>query len=246
MDISFRLTSDVIRTFPDAQIRFVVATGLRNDEPWEESEDRLRRLEEAVADRQWQPYDEDSPAIASWHDAYRLFGTNPRRSRPSVDALSRRLRKSGTLPRINSAVDTYNYISVKYGTPAGAFDASGLHGPVRIRFAQAGDTFTPLGSPTSIEELNSREVVYAHEDTVLTRHWNYRDCDQTKVTVTSENVVFIIERISAEAMPTRSIASAQEELAELVQRHAEDVTLAVVEAETPVTDLRPNEPGLAI
>jgi hypothetical protein len=34
----------------------------------------------------------------SWHEAYRKFGTNPRRIRPSVDALHRRLASQGRLP----------------------------------------------------------------------------------------------------------------------------------------------------
>ncbi|GGY35338.1 hypothetical protein GCM10010384_48040 [Streptomyces djakartensis] len=43
-------------------------------------------------------------ASRPWPAAYRAFGTDPRRIRPSVDALGRRMAKKGTLPRINPAV----------------------------------------------------------------------------------------------------------------------------------------------
>jgi DNA/RNA-binding domain of Phe-tRNA-synthetase-like protein len=68
---------------------------------------------------------EDDPHVEAWRTAYRAFGTNPKRVRPSVDALRRRLARSGRLPRINPAVDCYNLISVISGVPAGAFDPSG-------------------------------------------------------------------------------------------------------------------------
>jgi DNA/RNA-binding domain of Phe-tRNA-synthetase-like protein len=212
-----------------------VARGLRNDEPWQNVERAMRRLEERLAAGEWQPYDEDDPVVASWHEAYRRFGTNPRRSRPTLDALSRRLRKNGHLPRINSAVDAYNVICVTYGTPAGAFDLDALgHGPVVIRFAAERDLFTPLGEPGKSESPTVGEVVYAQGSRVLTRHWNHRDADQTKVTQTSRNVVFILERISAAAVPDDHIAAAQTALTELVAEHADAVEPARLAGETRV------------
>jgi len=222
-------------SFPDAEIRLVVARGLRNTETWHDVDSAVRRLEERLAAGEWQPYDENDPVVASWHEAYRRFGTNPRRSRPSLDALSRRLRKNGHLPRINSAVDAYNMICVTYGTPAGAFDLDALgHDPVVIRFAEESDRFTPLGEPGTSESPNVGEVVYAQGDRVLTRHWNHRDADQTKVTQTSRNVVFILERISAAAVPDDRIATAQTALAELIADHADAVEPARLAGETRV------------
>src|SRR5262245_22398272 len=116
MTVSFALTRDIIEAFPDAQVRFVAAYGLRNTSEWRETATRLRTLEGLVAAGQWRPFDETNAEIASWHEAFRRFGTNPRRSRPSADSLGQRLLRTGTLPRINSAVDAYNYVSVRYGT----------------------------------------------------------------------------------------------------------------------------------
>jgi DNA/RNA-binding domain of Phe-tRNA-synthetase-like protein len=230
---SFTIDQDVLSEFPDAEVRFVAAYGLQNAQPWEDVAKQLQRAEERVASSEWQPFQESDPAIASWHDAYRRFGTNPRKFRPSIDALSRRLNRNGRLPRINSAVDAYNLISVTFGVPAGAFDAAGLSHQVVIRFAQPGDSFTPLGEPDVAEEPNSGEVIYAQESQVLTRHWNYRDSDNTKVTEESRTVVFILERISAVAVSSGQLTEAQSALAELVQPHADHVALAAIDAQAP-------------
>lgn len=233
MPVTFTLSSDVRMTFPEARISLVTARGLRNASAWPEAEAALRGLEEDLAAGKWAPFGEEDPQILSWHEAFREFGTNPRRSRSSVDALSRRMAKSGVAPRISGAVDAYNYVSIGFGTPAGAFDLSRLTGEVMIRTATAGDTFTPLGEPDAVEEPRPGEVVYAMGSQVLTRHWNHRDCDQTKVGLGSRDVVFVIERVSAEAVPDDVLESAQQALVELIGGHAESVSADILDAEHP-------------
>lgn len=110
-----RLTPAVADAFPDTLIAVVTATGLRGHEDWPATAGALAGLERQLADGTWQPADETDPRIEAWHTAYRSFGTNPRRIRPSVDALGRRFAKKGALPRINPAVDSYNSVSVRHG-----------------------------------------------------------------------------------------------------------------------------------
>jgi DNA/RNA-binding domain of Phe-tRNA-synthetase-like protein len=240
------MESKLSGAFPDAQIRFVAAYGLHNTDDWPEVISAIEALERRVSRGDWVPAGKEDPSIASWHDAYRSFGTNPNRCRPSVDALSRRLAKNHVLPRINPAVNLYNYISVKHAVPAGAFDLDKISGPVTIRFAQEGDRFVPLGEPDTEETPNQGEVVYADGSRILTRHWNYRDSDFTKVTERTTNAVFIFERISARAVGWEQLREAQMEFLERLRPHADRVVAAVIEAETPVTELREGEPGFAV
>ena len=177
------LTGPVAAAFPETEIRLVAAHGLRNDRPWPGLEARLVELERRVAAGEWAPADESRPEIASWHAAFRRFGTNPRRVRPSVDALGRRLARTGRLPRVSPAVDAYNLVSVTRAVPVGAFDQRRLGEEVLVRYAEPGDAFTPLGEPETVERPGAGEVVYADGGgRVLTRHWNHRDADATKVT----------------------------------------------------------------
>jgi DNA/RNA-binding domain of Phe-tRNA-synthetase-like protein len=116
---------------------------------------------ESLANGRAELFGEESDHIASWHEAYRAFGTNPRRMRPSVDALLRRVRTSGALPSISPAVDVYNSVSVLWGLPAGAFDRDRVTGDIEIRHAREGDMFEPLGEPDEWEAARAGDVVYA-------------------------------------------------------------------------------------
>ncbi|MGP3776897.1 B3/B4 domain-containing protein [Streptomyces sp. SDT5-1] len=225
---AFHLTPAVADAFPDTLIAVVTATGLRGREEWPETVAALAELERELADGSWQPADETDPRIEAWHTAYRSFGTNPRRIRPSVDALGRRLAKKGALPRINPAVDSYNVVSVRHGLPAGAFDLDHVAGDVvEIRYADGTEEFTPLGEPDTVEHPKPGEVIYADATGVLTRHWNHRDAHRTCVTEDSTRVAFLMETVRADR-DGHLLKAAAEELRDLLAPHAEQVTVDYV------------------
>ncbi|MGW7256605.1 B3/B4 domain-containing protein [Streptomyces sp. NPDC054834] len=222
---AFRLAPAVAAAFPDTLIALVTATGLHGHEPWPHTAAALTELEQQLADGTWHPADETDPRIEAWHTAYRSFGTNPRRVRPSVDALGRRLAKKGTLPRINPAVDSYNAVSVRHGLPAGAFDLDHVTGDVDIRHADGTESFTPLGEPGTVENPKPGEIIYADTTGVLTRHWNHRDAHRTRVTEDSTHVAFLLETLDA----TRDgdlLKVAADELQALLAAHAGQTTVA--------------------
>ncbi len=175
-------------------------------------------------DGTWQPADETDPRIKAWHTAYRSFGTNPRRIRPSVDALGRRLAKKGALPRINPAVDSYNAVSVRHGLPAGAFDLDHVTGNVDIRYADGSEEFTPLGEPDAVENPKPGEIIYTDTAGVLTRHWNHRDAHRTRVTEGSTRVAFALETLHA-TRDGHLLKAAAHELRDLLAPHAEQTTV---------------------
>lgn len=237
MTIRITFAPDVLDAFPEARTALVMARGLRNDVESLDAETRLTALEQRVAAGAFVPADENGPLVGSWHEAYRAFGTNPRRIRPSIDALGRRLARNGRLPRINGAVDSYNAVSVEFGLPAGAFDADRLDGTVTIRRGAPTDVFTPLGEPETVEVPGEREVVYALGNRVLTRHWNHRDSDLTAVTKDSTNVLFILERVSAAAVADGVLDEATRSLIDLIGSQATSVGSAFIDARTPSVDL---------
>ncbi|WP_405896227.1 phenylalanine--tRNA ligase beta subunit-related protein [Streptomyces sp. NBC_00727] len=221
---TFRISPAVADAFPDTLIAVVTAHGLRGTEPWPRTTTAVEDLEQELAVGTWQPADESDPRIEAWHTAYRSFGTNPRRVRPSVDALGRRLAKKGTLPRINPAVDSYNAVSVRHGLPAGAFDLDRVTGDVDIRYADGSETFTPLGEPDTVEHPKPGEIIYTDSTDVLTRHWNHRDAHRTRVTDASTHVAFVLETLDA----TRDgdlLKSAAAELQSMLIPHAGPTTV---------------------
>jgi DNA/RNA-binding domain of Phe-tRNA-synthetase-like protein len=85
-----RVSEAVGQAFPRLRIAAVVAREFDGHEPWPEAEAELAALEKAARDGHALPAGESDPHIAAWYAAYRAFGTNPKRERPSVDALRRR------------------------------------------------------------------------------------------------------------------------------------------------------------
>lgn len=234
---SFEIHPDVADMFPSMLVCFVVASGVRNDEPWPAVEEDLATLERAAADGSW-TIESQATGTSSWHEAYRRFGTNPKRMRPSMEALARRLDRKHELPRISGAVDSYNAVSVRHGVPAGAFDLDGLPGDVVVRRADAAsDEFVPLGEPDAVEHPTDGEVVYASGSRILTRSWNYRDSDLTKVVPASTSIVFMVERATEDGCSRDALVRAQEALAASVKQHADTVRLALLEPSTPRVDI---------
>jgi DNA/RNA-binding domain of Phe-tRNA-synthetase-like protein len=227
----------VCAAFPGLRIDAVVADGFSGQRPWPEVEARLAALEADVAAGKPVASGEDDPHIASWHAAYRAFGTNPKRQRPSVDALRRRLARTCRLPRINPAVDCYNLVSAASGVPAGAFDLRRVTGDITIRFADGSESFTPLGEPETVENPRPGEVVYTDGDGVLTRHWNHRDAERTKVTEASEAIVFLLETAEEAAFGT-AVDAAAAELASLLQSRSQSVAVHPLTVVSPAAVLQ--------
>jgi DNA/RNA-binding domain of Phe-tRNA-synthetase-like protein len=231
-----RLAEAVADAFPGTLIALVTAEGLRGHEPWPATEAAVADLERTLADGSWQPAGEEDPRIEAWHTAYRSFGTNPRRIRPSVDALGRRLAKRGTLPRINPAVDSYNVVSVLHGLPAGAFDLDRVAGTVSIHPADGTEEFTPLGEPGTVEVPKPGEIVYSDGAGVLTRHWNHRDAHRTRVTEDSARVLFALETLHAER-DGHLLEDAAAQLRSLLGPHAAQTAVHYLSASDPETSV---------
>ena len=171
------------------------------------------------------------PNVKSWREMYRVFKTKPGDYRPSVEALMRRVIKRRGLPRINAAVDTYNTVSVRHRIPMGGFDKDRIQGVIRLRFSEGGESFVPLGS-SETEETYPGEVVYADDSRILTRRWNYRDCDETKIT--EETKVFIMFVDGSVDMTRETVKSALDDLKSSLRRFCGGTySSRVVDAQRP-------------
>src|SRR3954469_13107374 len=68
-------------------------------------------------------------------------GLDPTKTRPSSEALLRRVRKGGSLPRINSMVDVCNWCSFEFQLPYGLYDAACIEGDVELRLGREGESY---------------------------------------------------------------------------------------------------------
>ncbi|MFA7331162.1 MAG: phenylalanine--tRNA ligase beta subunit-related protein [Candidatus Delongbacteria bacterium] len=100
---------------------------------------------------------------------YHAAGVDPTRTRPSSEALLRRVLKGQGLPAVNNAVDAGNELSLRTLLPLGLYDAGRIEGAVELRRGRPGESYPgirkeevhlegrlglfdaagPFGSPTS-------------------------------------------------------------------------------------------------
>jgi len=76
---------------------------------------------------------------------YRSIGLDPTKSRPSSEALIRRVIKKTALYRINRVVDTCNLCSIDFALSIGLYDTEQVQWPVRLRLGDEGEGYKGLG-----------------------------------------------------------------------------------------------------
>jgi DNA/RNA-binding domain of Phe-tRNA-synthetase-like protein len=72
---------------------------------------------------------------------YKRVGLDPTKTRPSSEALLRRVRRGDSLPRINSMVDVCNWCSLEFQLPYGLYDAAHIDGDVELRIGRDGESY---------------------------------------------------------------------------------------------------------
>jgi len=91
---------------------------------------------------------ESAEITAAVRTMYKRVGIDPTKTRPSSEALLRRVRRGDELPRINSLVDVINWCSLETQLPYGLYDLDQIKGPVRLRLGQAGEEYAGIRKDT--------------------------------------------------------------------------------------------------
>jgi len=164
-----------------------------------------------LADAERRAPHDDHPHVAAWREAFRAFGAKPQRTRPSVEALLRRLPQG--LPRIDRLTDAYNAVSVGHVVPVGGEDADHYVGPPRLVRATGAEPFdtTASGEPV-VEHPEPGEVVWRDDAGVTCRRWNWRQCTRTRLTTATTRAVFVLDALGP--LDDAALASAGDALAE--------------------------------
>ena len=81
------------------------------------------------------------PEVAAVRTMYKRVGLDPTRTRPSSEALLRRVRRGDPFPRVNSMVDVCNWCSLEFQLPYGLYDAGAIDGDVVLRIGRSGESY---------------------------------------------------------------------------------------------------------
>lgn len=126
------------------QPAWFVAEDVRVVERDSSLDEPMRDAALAVRDR---PDDEE--VAAAVRTMYKRVGLDPTKTRPSSEALRRRIRKGGELPRINTAVDIVNWCSLETQLPFGLYDADRIEGTdVALRLGRDGEEYAGIRKDT--------------------------------------------------------------------------------------------------
>lgn len=104
-------------------------------------EHRLDPLLAAAEARVRQSPPAESAAVRAM---YKRVGIDPTKTRPSNEALLRRVRKGDPIPRINSLVDIINWCSLEFQLPYGLYDLSKMAGAVTMRLGAEGESYAGI------------------------------------------------------------------------------------------------------
>jgi DNA/RNA-binding domain of Phe-tRNA-synthetase-like protein len=191
-----RVDAEVLRLRPDYAAVLITADGLRPGPSDTASDALLAAAEARAAARLAGRPPESLDQLRQWREAYRAFGAKPQRTRPSVEALLRRL-DSG-LPRLDRITDAYNAVSIAHLLPVGGEDRAAYAGAARLVRASGEEDFdtTSNGSP-AVEHPEPGEVVWRDDKGVTCRRWNWRQCVRTRITGSTTSAAFVLDGLQA-------------------------------------------------
>lgn len=203
------VTGEVRALRPDYAALLIAADGLVPGPSDEASEAILVAAEERARKQLAGSRPEDLPQVADWREAFRAFGAKPQRTRPSVEALLRRLEPG--LPRIDRITDVYNALSIAFLLPVGGEDLARYAGPARLVRAAGGEDFGTFadGQPAT-EHPDPGEVIWRDDLGVTCRRWNWRQCARTRITASTTTALFILDGLAT--LGTGGLRAAEAEL----------------------------------
>jgi DNA/RNA-binding domain of Phe-tRNA-synthetase-like protein len=129
----------------------------------------------------------DDRTVRALRQFYWSIGIDPTKTRPSSEALLRRLLKK-ELPMINNLVDAGNLASVRTIIPIGIYDMDMIEGGPVLRPAVAGERFVGIGGVDSELEEN---IPVLSDDAGVIHLYPHRDCMRTRITENTINALVV-------------------------------------------------------
>ncbi len=130
----------------------------------------------------------DDPTVKAYRKFYWRIGIDPTKTRPSSEALVRRILRGKSFPLINNVVDAGNLVSALTLIPIGLYDVDKITGNPILRMAEEGELFRPIGGETEL--LTGKEVVLADNEKVMFLY-PHRDSKETAITEETKRVLVV-------------------------------------------------------
>jgi DNA/RNA-binding domain of Phe-tRNA-synthetase-like protein len=184
--------SDAIWTdFPELAAGVIHARGIT---PGVDAGAAVARYDALAAARLGGGAESELPEIQAWRRAFSRMGLKPTQYRCASEALLRRFRKEGALPRIHPLIDLCNAMSLAFAIPVAALDVGRIAWPLEVRRAAGSESYETFGG--EIEHPEPGEVVFADaEERAHARRWTNRQSGRSAVRDATCEVLIVAEAL---------------------------------------------------
>lgn len=151
--------------------------------------------------------------IQAWRRAFSRMGLKPTQYRSASEALLRRFRKEGSLPRIHPVIDLCNAVSMAFAIPVAVFDVAKITDYLEVRYAEGSEPYESFSGDT--EHPERREVIFADgAGRAHARRWTNRQSRWSAVREETTAVLIVAEALHASAWEDvrRLVATLAQEL----------------------------------
>lgn len=152
--------------------------------PW------LRR----AGERLQQASEAEMPEIAAWRRAYSQMGLKPTKYRSAAEALLRRFKREGDIPRLHPLIDLCNALSLAFALPVAVFDVDNVKDYIEVCHARGDEDHLAFSGET--EAPAPGEVIFADAaHHAHARRWTFRQSRRSTVTPETRRVLIVSEAL---------------------------------------------------
>lgn len=235
----FKIDPRILNDFPGVTIGIISAQNIDNTTKKKKVADLLERAQEDVAASIKREDIKEHPHIAPWREAYKKFGGEPKKNLPSVENLITRVVKKVPFGSVNTLVDLYNIISLKYMLPAGAEDLDTIKGNIELTYASKNEQPILLLGEKEARAPREGEAIYKDDNGTICRRWNWKEADRTKLTSQTHNAFFVLEGLPP--VNKEYVTQATYALANLIEKFCGgEVSVAILDQNNASIELKSN------
>jgi DNA/RNA-binding domain of Phe-tRNA-synthetase-like protein len=193
--MSFRHSDDIWNDFPELAAGALYAEDIHKEVA---VDTQVARFEAVARARLSERTEGEFPEIQAWRRAFAHMGLKPTQYRSASEALLRRFRKDGSLPKIHPLIDLCNAASLAYAIPVAVFDLARVAGDLEVRPAVGDEIYTTFSG--DMERPEPQEVIFADASgRAHARRWTNRQSGYSAVRDETTAVLIVAEALHAGA-----------------------------------------------
>lgn len=192
-NMEITISEKVKKACPDLQLACIFAEVLNSDSGkglWQEIEAECIRISNLLTLEDVNK----RPAISATRTAYKTFGKEPSRYRPSAEALCRRILRGLPLYKVNTLVDLINLVSIRSGHSIGGFDLDLIQGNLVLGVGESDEEFEAIG-----RGLLNIEGMPVYRDETGGIGTPTSDNERTKISESTKHLLMIINGYGGES-----------------------------------------------